>query len=341
MELDTKLGEHAWPDEDEHTARIVEIIERVLTRRYAKHPPTRRDAHPKAHGAVRAIFRVAPDLAPPFDRGVLVPGRQYPAWVRFSNGNGDARRPDIEGDARGMAVKLCGVPGDKLHPSESATQDLVCINHPVFFVDDPARYRKVFERGSSESAFVRALVPLAMGIKGALIAGAIRKKTIASPLECRYWSTVPYRLGSGPDRVAMKYSWRPQLGGSTIPARPGPDYLREAMANTLAERDAAFDFLVQVCPPDGAVEDTQTEWTEQASPFVKVATLTIPRQTFTSAAQDAFAENLSFTPWHALTEHKPLGVVNRVRRTVYDAISRFRHERNAAPRVEPTGDEAF
>ncbi len=341
MDLDTELGESLWPDEDAHAARIVEIIETVLARRYSKHPPTLRDAHPKAHGAVRALFQVEKNLAQPFARGAFVPGREYKAWVRFSNGNGDARRPDIEGDARGMAVKLCGVPGDKLHPSEKSTQDFICINHPVFFVDDPDRYRKVFERGSSESAVVRALVPLAMGLKGALIAGEIRKKTIASPLECRYWSTVPYRLGTGADRVAVKYSLRPHLSGSTIPANPTANFLREAMARTLSERDASFDFLVQTSPRNGKVEDTQTEWTERESPFVKVATLTIPKQAFTSPAQDTFADELSFTPWHSLAEHKPLGVVNRVRRTVYEAISRFRHERNQAPRTEPTGDETF
>jgi hypothetical protein len=341
MDLDNDLGERLWPYEEVHTARIIQLIEATLARRYAKHGPTRRDAHPKAHGAVRAIFQVEKNLAQPFAQGAFVPGREYKAWVRFSNGNGNPRLPDIAGDARGMAVKLCGVPGDKLHPSEQATQDFICISHPVFFIDDPARYVKIIERGTSENALSRALLPLALGLKGARIAAAIQKKVIASPLECRYWSSVPYRLGTGPDRVAVKYSLRPHLGESPIPSNPGPDYLREAMARTLSERDAAFDFLVQLRPPDGEIEDTQTEWLERESPFVKVATLTIARQTFATPAQDAFAENLSLSPWHALAEHKPLGVVNRVRRTVYDAISRFRHERNDVARTEPTGDEIF
>ena len=332
--MDLDPGEHLWPDEERHTARIVDLIETTLARRYSK-GTTRRDAHPKAHGAVRAIFQVEKNLAHPFAQGAFVPGREYTAWVRLSNGNGNPRRPDIVGDARGMAVKLCGVPGDKLHPSEHGTQDFICISHPVFFVDDPARYVKIIERGASESAFVRALLPLALGLKGARIAREIQQKKIASPLECRYWSSVPYRLGTS---GAVKYSLRPHLDGSTIPANPTHDYLREAMVKTLAERDASFDFLVQLRPPNGAIEDTQTEWREADSPFVKVATLTIAKQT---PATEAFAENLSFSPWHSLPEHKPLGVVNRVRRVVYDAISTFRHARNDVPRVEPTGDEQF
>jgi hypothetical protein len=89
------------------------------------------------------------------------------------------------------------------------------------------------------------------------------------------------------------------------------------------------------------VEDPTIRWSERASPFLTVATIRIPPQEFTSEAQQAFAENLSFTPWHSLPEHQPLGGINRVRRDVYEAISRLRHEANGVPRREPTGDEVF
>ena len=49
-----------------------------------------------------------------------------------------------------------------------------------------------------------------------------------------------------------------------------------------------------------------------------------------------FGENLSFTPWHALPEHRPLGGINRARKAIYRAISRQRHELNGIPRIEPT-----
>lgn len=84
-----------------------------------------------------------------------------------------------------------------------------------------------------------------------------------------------------------------------------------------------------------SVESTVVEWDERVAPFFKVATIEVPKQTFATAERDAFGENLSFTPWHALPEHRPLGGVNRVRRTVYEEISRFRHEQNGTPRVEP------
>ncbi len=89
------------------------------------------------------------------------------------------------------------------------------------------------------------------------------------------------------------------------------------------------------------VEDSKTEWREPEAPCIKVATIRIPKQVFDTDAQMEFCENLSFTPWHARPEHRPLGGVNRVRRIVYEQVSKLRHRLNQAPREEPTGDESF
>ena len=83
------------------------------------------------------------------------------------------------------------------------------------------------------------------------------------------------------------------------------------------------------------VEDSRIEWTEAQAPFYKVATIRIPSQAFDTPQQNVFCENLAFTPWHALPEHKPLGVTNRLRKVIYDRISRVRHEMNGAKRQEP------
>jgi prostaglandin-endoperoxide synthase 2 len=84
------------------------------------------------------------------------------------------------------------------------------------------------------------------------------------------------------------------------------------------------------------VEDPTIEWREQDAPFVPVARLTIPRQGFDTPERRAFGTNLSFTPWHGLDAHRPLGGINRVRRVVYETISRVRHEINGTVSVEPT-----
>ena len=83
------------------------------------------------------------------------------------------------------------------------------------------------------------------------------------------------------------------------------------------------------------VEDPGKLWNEAISPFRKVATIKIPLQSFATPERDELGENLSFTPWHALPEHRPLGGINRARRVIYDLISIFRHKENNQLRREP------
>ena len=163
----------------------------------------------------------------------------------------------------------------------------------------------------------------------------------ANPLEARYWSCSSYLLGEG---QAIHYAVRPRAPERTkVPRRPGPNFLREAMVATLACTDVELDFLVQLQtdPYRMPVENDAVEWSERLSPFVPVARLRIPRQRFDSPAQLAFAHDLSFQPWHAVPDHRPLGNQNRARRTIYLELSKLRQEMNGDPRIEPTGDEHF
>jgi hypothetical protein len=70
-----------------------------------------------------------------------------------------------------------------------------------------------------------------------------------------------------------------------------------------------------------------------------VATLVIPRQTFDTPERRAFGESLSFTPWHAIEEHRPLGSLNRARRQIYEEMSSLRQSALGVPRREPTRAE--
>ena len=81
--------------------------------------------------------------------------------------------------------------------------------------------------------------------------------------------------------------------------------------------------------------------TERLSPRVSVATLHLPRQHFDTPEQTAFARRLSYNPWHAVPDHRPLGNQSRARRRMYYELSQLRHRMNAVPHYEPTGDETF
>lgn len=70
------------------------------------------------------------------------------------------------------------------------------------------------------------------------------------------------------------------------------------------------------------VEDPTVEWKSAA---VKLATISIYPQKFDSPEQVAFGENLTWSPWNALPEHRPLGGINRARRDVYRESQELRH----------------
>ena len=322
-----------------HEAEYVNDLADRLRAKIIKDNPTgimRRDAHPKMHGVVKAEFTVEPNLPPELRVGVFAKAHTYAAWIRFSNQNGTIQ-PDSARDIRGMAIKLMGVPGTKLleHEQDAATQDFIVISTNVFVTKDVQEFDGLIKAFTGSTLAKLIFLLTHWRVVWNLF---LSMKKFANPLQIRYFSTTPYLLG----KQAVKYSVIPVVEvPDTIPANPSPDYLREAMVAQLAKGDAYFDFAVQLQTDADTmpIEDPGVAWSEAVSPFRKVASIRILKQDFDSEQQREFGENLSFTPWHSLPEHRPLGGVNRARKVVYRAISIFRHEKNHVPRVEPTSWE--
>jgi hypothetical protein len=84
------------------------------------------------------------------------------------------------------------------------------------------------------------------------------------------------------------------------------------------------------------IEDASIEWPESQSPFVPVARIYVPRQTFDTPERVRLARELSFNPWHSIAEHRPLGNQNRARLRIYSELSRLRQAMNGEPHIEPS-----
>jgi len=92
-------------------------------------------------------------------------------------------------------------------------------------------------------------------------------------------------------------------------------------------------------PGSMPIEDPTVKWD---SPFIRVATIKIPNQVFDLPEQQLYGENLSFTPWHSIEAHRPLGGVNRARKLVYEQIAKFRRQRNEVNHLdEPDSMKTF
>ena len=294
-----------------------------------------RDAHAKAHGCVKAQVQVLPDLPPALSYGVFSqPGKTWQAWMRLSNGNAYPQFDRVR-DARGMALKLLDVPGEKLLGNRTE-QDFVMFNHPSFFVRDVAEYRQNFAaqaNGEKLLAFFPDLDPRHWEVRHLLIALQTLSPAPETPLATRYNSIAPFKLGPN----ASKYRVIPvaeNCPSYTPPAQNHdlPNFLRNALYQQLSTNriDACFALQVQLQDPSQymPIEDPSVEWDEALAPFVTVANIRVPAQDFDSREQNLFCDNLSFNPWQALPEHRPLGGINRLRKSVYEAVSVYRHQRN-------------
>ena len=324
--------------ESAEIAAIVATLTAALDRDAPVGGLVRRDAHPKHHALLRTAFVVGHDVPADLRHGIFSRPHRFDAWLRLSNG-APRVQPDEKKDQRGFALKLTGVEGPKLLEDErdAGTQDFLLASAPRFFVRTVSDY-VAFAEAAAKRPRIRALGfffglnPLAWRLHElkALKSSLTHTEDL---LATRYWSQVPSRLGPH----VVKYSARP-----LEPAAPavdnGPDFLRARLASYLATQSARFEFLVQRQRDSRRqpVEDATVEWLESGAPFERVATIEIPPQQFDSPAQMALAEHLSFTPWHSLPAHEPLGGINRVRKAVYQAISAHRHTRNGVARREPT-----
>ena len=291
-----------------------------------------RGAHAKGHACVKAYFDVLETIAPGLQYGVFkTPGRHYKSWIRFSNarswikGNHDAQK-----DAHGMAIKLFNIYGDNLTTSEDSpeAQDFLMHDSPAFFTENLEDYNRFLESKDKILYFVSGYNPFAWNLREMMHALTTLKPPPISPLWGAYFSNTAYKLGPHNIKFSTKScSIPPEIIDQDT---NDPHFLSNTMAKELQNNDACFEFRVQLQNPDKymPIEDPSILWKEIDSPFITIAKITIPTQEFNSEDQQQYCENLSFSPWNALPEHRPIGQLNRIRKEVYEASSKYRHEHN-------------
>ena len=300
-----------------------------------------RDAHAKAHGCVSAQVQVLDQLEPILRQGVFAePGKTWQAVIRLSNGNAYPQFDSLR-DARGMAIKLQNVPGTQLMPGQKgrAEQDFVMFNHPNFFVSDVAEYHQNIAAqadGKKVLAFFPSWDPRSWQVRHLLIALATLSPAPASPTQTTYFSVSPYKFGN--DNAKFRVAPDPDsCPAYTLPEQNKslPNFLRSALNQQLSTDRVAACFVLQIQRQNAnrfmPIEDTSIEWRESDAPFETVARITVPAQDFDTPSKNRACDDLAFSPWHGIEAHRPIGGINRLRKAVYDAVSEYRHARNAQP----------
>jgi hypothetical protein len=265
--------------------------------------------------------------------------RVFPTLVRFSNGESFSQR-DKRHEPRGIAIKLVGVAGRKLLPGreDAVTQDFLATSHSVTSTVRNARQFIAFIRARREGWMMPLALARQVGAGEAVrilagLAGTVLLSRVRSLATEQFSSTAPIRFGP----YAAKFILRPVAGTASAGPRPlTDDFLHEDLVDRLRHADLMFDFLVQFYLDDirTPIEDTSVRWD---SPLLRIARLRMPRcdldEPQTSALSEA-VDQLSFSPWHAIHDHRPLGNVMRARRVAYEASAVLRG-RSPEPTVLP------
>ena len=324
------------PPEEDACLRELALQLRELQKKHAAGGKPQRALHAKSNLNVEAELTILPDLPEHARVALFAEPKTYRAYVRFSNGAG-ASQPDRKPDVRGVALKVLGVAGKKLIPGmeDATTQDFLMIRSAA----TPFRNAEEFV------AVVRAAAnPLKLfsflGITGLSRGiGMLRglSKGLALPMgslaATRYFSALAIAFGP----YAVHYAIKPHAEDAASVTGD----LGEELAARLAKGPVTYDFQIQFFVDEAKtpIEDASVEWTEQNAPFVTVARLTLPKQDVSSPRGKRvsdFIEGLSFDPWHAVGELRPLGNMMRARNHAYREST---EERGAAK--EPDGTEAF
>jgi hypothetical protein len=344
--------EQRRPDEDEQINKIVEALGRSNEEAYNKYKHGVRDAHAKSHGVLRGELTVYPDLGTHLRQGLFGTAATYPVIARISSAFGAIRSDQIH-FARGMAIKVLGVHGPKALPGhDDATQDFLLVNNPTIAFGDVRAYHDAMRL-----AAIQAKAPdVALKATGALartVARILKAVHVAPPTSIEllagpnnhilgetFHSMAALRYG---DYIA-KLSVAPlsesvrALTGRHVEGARGGDALRDMVVDFFASNSAEYELRAQLCTDlvTMPVEDASVPWPDTVSPHQRIAKITFPAQEAYSAARRAYADDvLSFNPWQALTDHRPLGSIMRVRIKAYEASTTFRHKVNNSPRVEP------
>ena len=225
------------------------------------------------------------------------------------------------------------------------------VNGPVFSTPDPKSFLKnlkLFARTTdrvegvkkalSTVASAAERVVEAFGSQSSLLIGFGGAKQV-HPLGETYYTQTPYRYGEYIAKIGLFpiSSGLTSLTG-TIVEIDDPDAIRAAVLRDLIEQGGTWELRVQLNTDLATmpIEDPTQRWDEGASPYVTVATLEVtPQMSWETGVTEHVEDKLSFSPWHGLAAHQPLGGINRVRRDTYHFSAAFRGTFNGCPIHEP------
>ena len=346
--------EHGEEDEVRTTAELIETLRKIAEKTYEDSGHAIRSVHAKTHGVLHGELRVLPGLPEELAQGLFASTATHPVLLRFSTSPGDIIDDRIS-TPRGMAIKVMATEGLRLPGSEAdTTQDFLLVDGPAFPVPGARKFLGNLKllAGTTDRAegLKRVLSAVLQGTEKAIEAVGGKSATVialgghaeTNPLGDTYYTQVPMLYGRYMAKVQIA-PVAPQLlalKGAPVDLDDKPSGLGAAVHSHFASQGGEWELRVQLCTDIATmpIEDASVQWPETTSPYRPVARITVPPQDVaTGDAARGVDDSTSFSPWHGLAAHRPLGSIMRVRKAAYEASVSFRAGRNGCPIHEPRG----
>ncbi len=331
--------EQLLPDEEQVIDQTIQTMHHTMEQTFEKVRHATSGTHAKSHGIVTGTITVAADLESELAQGLFARPGRYNVLVRYASEPG-AIDPDTAQRARGLALKIMAVDGEKLRP-DWTSQDFLFNTWPVIPQGDAATYLNAIRQ--RDTHFDNHLAANAATV----LHHPSREESLFDrtpnihPVGHRYYTQGAFRHG---DYVA-KYAVVPvsteavATAERTVSGGDPPGVLRDWVREFYAEHGAGYELQVQLCTDLDTmpIEDASVTWPEDQSPYRTVATIELPSQESFSPPRRTYAEDvMSWRPWYGLVAHRPLGSINRVRKRAYEELGKFRHDQNAQEEQNPT-----
>ena len=344
--------EHAEEDEADTERGLLEALRGISETTWADEGHALRSVHAKSHGLLRGELRVLTGLPPTLAQGMFATPMVYPLVMRLSTIPGDLLHDSVS-TPRGMAIKVVGVEGARLPGSEGqVTQDFVLLNSPRFAAPNGKSFLKSLKLLASTTdkapGLKKMFSAVARGAEKVIESVGVESATLKS-------------IGGHPETHIVGetfYAQVPMLHGpymaklAVVPLSPGmlllkntrldlrdkPNGLRDAVIDFFSSHSAEWEVRVQLCTDINTmpIEDASAAWPEEISAYRPVARITVAPQAARSEARSAVVDGTySFSPWHGLAAHRPLGAIMRLRKAAYEMSAQFRASHNRQVIQEP------
>ena len=340
-------------DEAKTTQALIATLRYINEKTFADGGHAIRSVHAKTHGILQGYLEVDTGLPSDLAQGLFAKPGRYPVVMRFSTIPGDILDDSVS-TPRALAIKVIGVEGERLEGSErDVTQDFVLNDGPAFGAPDPRRFLaklRLLARTTNRAQRLKKILSAVMRqVQKVIVVITGRPNSTVATLGGHpethilgdtFYSQAPLRF----DDFVAKISVAPKspelkaLTRSPLNVNGVPNGLREAVLDFFKKNGGVWEVRAQLCTDleHMPIENAAVVWSEEVSPYQRIARITVkPQLAWSEVRSSVVDDGMSFTPWHGLAAHRPLGGIMRVRKAAYEAAKKFRAERNGRVIQEP------